>query len=106
MAEKAYHRFSCKVYSESRNAVNLLKNPMQEHFYSVAYRVYEKGEIKHHRSCLIRTSRVPTLDAARDHIRTHFLKDPTAVIAFTQVESISKEVYLKLGGDPDAPLLK
>lgn len=88
------------------NAFNLRKNPMQEHFYNVAYRVHENGEVKRHRSCLIRTSRVPTFDAARDYIRTHFLKDPAAVISFTQVESISKEVYLQLGGDPNAPMLK
>ena len=79
---------------------------MQEHFYNVAYRVYEKGEVKHHLSCMIRSSRVPTLDAARDHVRKHYLKDPAAIIVFTQVESISKEAYLKLGGDPDAPLLQ
>ena len=79
---------------------------MQEHFYNVAYRVYENGEVKHHRGCMIRASRVPTLDAARDHIRKHYLKDPVALISFTQVACISKEVYLKLGGDPDAPLLK
>ena len=79
---------------------------MQEHFYSVAYLVYENGKVKSHGSCLLITSKVPTLDSAKAYIRTHFLKDPAAVISISQVASISKEVYIKLGGDPNAPLLK
>ena len=79
---------------------------MHEHFYSVAYTVYENGVPKNQRSCLLRSPRVPNLDAAKAHIRTHFLKDPTAVIAINHVTSISHEIYLKLGGDPNAPLLK
>ena len=79
---------------------------MQEHFYNVAYKVYQNGEVKGNGSCLIRSSRVPTLDAAREHIRKFYLNDPSAVITFSQVASISKEVYIKLGGDPEAPLLK
>ena len=77
----------------------------QEHFYNVAFLVYENGQVKSHGSCLLRTSRVPTLDAARNHIRTHFLNDPTAVITISHVASISKEVYIKLGGNPNAPML-
>ena len=46
------------------------------------------------------------MDAANAHIRTHFLKDPAAVINITHVVSISEEVYRKLGGDPKAPMLK
>jgi hypothetical protein len=79
---------------------------MQEHFYNVAYIIYENGKVKDQGSCLLRTSKVPTLDAAKAHIRTHFLKDPTAVITISHVASISHEVYLKLGGNPNAPLLK
>lgn len=79
---------------------------MQEHFYNVAYKIYENGEVKSHGSCLIRTSKVPTYDAAKAHIRRHFLKNAPAIIQFSQVESISKEVYIRLGGDPNAPLLK
>jgi hypothetical protein len=78
---------------------------MHEHFYNVAYKVYENGEVKANRSCLLRSPKVPTLDAAKAHIRNHFLKDPAAVITISQVMSISKEVYLKLGGDANAPLL-
>ncbi len=79
---------------------------MQEHFYNVTYKVYEKGDVKKSGSCLLRTSKVPTLDSVRNYIRNHFLNDPKAVISFSEVESLSKEVYLQLGGDPDAPLLK
>ncbi len=79
---------------------------MQEHFYNVGYVVYENGKVKNQGSCLLRTSKVPTLDAARGHIRTHFLKDATAVITISHVASISIEVYIKLGGNPNAPLLK
>jgi hypothetical protein len=78
---------------------------MQEHFYNVAYKIYENGVVKKHGSCLLRTTKVPTLDAAKAHIRTHFLKDPTAVLTISHVASISNEVYLKLGGNPNAPLL-
>ena len=78
---------------------------MQEHFYNVAYIVYENGKAKSNGSCLLRSPRVPTLDSARAHIRTHFLNDPTAIVTISHVSSISKEVYLKLGGHPDAPLL-
>jgi hypothetical protein len=35
-----------------------------------------------------------------------FLKNPTAVITISHVTSLSQEVYKKLGGDPNAPLLK
>ena len=49
---------------------------------------------------------MPTLDAAKAHIRTHFLNDPTAVITISHVTSISQEVYQQLGGNPNAPLLK
>ncbi len=79
---------------------------MYEHFYNVAYKVYQSGEIQRNGSCLLRSSRVPTLDAAKAYIRQYFLKDAAAVINITQVMSLSKEVYLKLGGDPNAPLLK
>lgn len=79
---------------------------MQEHFYSVTYIVFENGKAKSQGSCLIKTSKVPTLDSAKAHIRTHFLKDSTAVITISHVTSISGEVYLQLGGDPNAPLLK
>lgn len=79
---------------------------MHEHFYNVAYLVHESGKVKKTGSCLLRTSKVPPLDAAKAHIRKHYLNDPAAVITFSEVSSISKEVYLKLGGDPDAPLLK
>lgn len=79
---------------------------MQENFYNVAFSVYESGVVKRNGSCLIRSSKVPTLDAARAHIRKYYLNDSAAVINFSQVASISKEVYLKLGGDPNAPLLK
>lgn len=79
---------------------------MQEHFYNVAYTVYEIGAVKGNGSCLLRTSKVPTLDSVRNYIRTHFLNDPKAVITISQVESLSKEVYIKLGGNPNAPLLK
>ena len=79
---------------------------MQEHFYSVAYLVYENGEIKGSGSCLLRSSKMPTLDSAKNHIRKFFLNDPAALVTISQVASISKEVYLQLGGDPDAPLLK
>lgn len=79
---------------------------MQEHFYNVAYKIHENGIVKSHGSCLLITSRVPTLDAAKAHIRTHFLNDPTAVITISHVSSISKEVYILLGGNPNAPLLK
>jgi hypothetical protein len=88
------------------NSFNLRKNCMQEHFYNVAYKVYENGIVKSHDSCLLRSSKVPTLDAAKDHIRLHFLKNPTAVITISHVTSLSQEVYKKLGGDPNAPLLK
>ena len=79
---------------------------MQEHFYNVAYKIYENGVVKSHRSGLIRTSKVPSLDSAKAHIREHFLNDPTAVITISHVSSISKEVFLKLGGNLNAPLLK
>lgn len=79
---------------------------MQEHFYNVAYTMYENGKVKGNGSCLLRTSKVPTLDSAKAHIRNYFLNDPTAIITISQVMSISKEVYLRLGGDPNAPLLK
>ncbi|HZF62980.1 MAG TPA: hypothetical protein VEZ55_00765 [Chitinophagaceae bacterium] len=79
---------------------------MHEHFYHVAYVVYETGEVKSNRSCLLRSSKVPTLEAAKNHIRTHFLNDSTALITISQVSSISKEVYLQLGGKADAPLIK
>ena len=79
---------------------------MTEHFYNVGYIIYENGKEKSHGSCLLRTSKVPTLDAAKAHIRMHFLNDPTAIITISHVSSISHEVYLKLGGDPNAPLLK
>jgi hypothetical protein len=79
---------------------------MHEHFYNVAYIVNENGLQRSDGSCLLRTSKVPGLDAVRNHIRKNFLKDASAVITITQVESISKEVYQMLGGDPEAPLLK
>ena len=79
---------------------------MQEHFYNVAYKIYENGIVKSNRSCLLITSKVPTLDSAKAHIRTYFLNDPTAVITISHVTSISKEVYLMLGGNPNAPLVK
>ena len=88
------------------NQFNLLKKRMQELFYNVAYTVHENGASKINRSCLLRSARLPTLDAARDHIRHYFLKDSTALITLSQVTSISKEVYLRLGGDPNAPLVK
>jgi hypothetical protein len=78
---------------------------MHEHFYNVAYTVYEKGIPKSQRSCLIRSPRVPNLDAAKAHIRTYFLKDPSAVITISNVTSISHEIYKMLGGDPNAPML-
>lgn len=78
---------------------------MHEHFYNVAYTVYENGIPKSQRSCLIRSPRVPNLDAAKAHIRTHFLKDPSAVITISNVTSISHEIYKQLGGDPNAPML-
>jgi hypothetical protein len=73
---------------------------MQEHFYNVAYKVYENGIVKSHDSCLLRSSKVPTLDAAKAHIRSHFLKNPTAVITISHVTSLSQEVYKKLGATP------
>ena len=79
---------------------------MHEHFYSVAYTVNENGIQREDGSCLLRTSKVPGLDSVRNHIRKNFLKDSSAIITITQVESISNEVYRKLGGDPEAPLLK
>ena len=79
---------------------------MHEHFYNVAYLVYENGQVKRTGSCLIRTPKVPTLDSVKNHIRNFFLNDSKAIISINEVSSISKEVYLKLGGDPDAPLLK
>lgn len=79
---------------------------MQEHFYNVAYIVYENGQEKSHGSCLLRSSKVPTLDSAKAHIRTQYLKDQAAIINISHVSSISKEVYLLLGGDPNAPMLK
>jgi len=90
----------------SDNSFNLPKNYMREHFYNVAYKIYENGVVKSHRSCLIISPKVPSLDSAKGHIRTYFLNDPTAVITISHVTSISKEVYLKLGGNPNAPLLK
>lgn len=79
---------------------------MHEHFYNVAYSVHQSGQVKSHGSCLLRTSKVPSLDAAKNHIRTYFLKDASALVTISQVTSLSKEVYIKLGGDPNAPLLK
>lgn len=79
---------------------------MHEHFYNVGYIVYQHGRPDKSGSCLLRTSKVPTLDSVKNHIRTHFLKDATAVITISQVASLSKEVYIKLGGNPEAPLLK
>lgn len=78
---------------------------MHEHFYNVGYIVFENGIPKSQSTCLIRSPKVPTLDAAKAHIRNHFLKDPSAVISISHVTSISHEVYKKLGGDPNAPML-
>ena len=79
---------------------------MHEHFYNVGYKVFENGIVKSHQSCLIRSPKVPTLDAAKAHIRTHFLNNSTAIITISHVASISKEVYIQLGGNPNAPMLK
>jgi hypothetical protein len=79
---------------------------MHEHFYSVSYSVHGIGEAKSTGGCLLRASRVPTLDSVRNHIRKHFLANPKAVISITEVESLSKEVYIQLGGDEKAPLLQ
>ena len=79
---------------------------MQEHFYNIGYSVYQNGVVSKTGSGLIRASKVPSQDSVKNHIRNHFLNDPTAVLNISQVNSISKEVYLMLGGDPESPLLK
>lgn len=79
---------------------------MHEHFYNIGYSVYQNGVVQRSGSGLIRTSKVPSLDSVKNHIRIHFLNDPTALVSISQVTSIGKEVYLMLGGDPEAPLLK
>ncbi len=79
---------------------------MHEHFYNIGYSVYQNGVVFKSGSGLIRTSKVPTLDSVKNYIRTYFLNDATAVLSISQVTSISKEVYLMLGGKPDAPILK
>ena len=79
---------------------------MQEHFYNIGYQVYQNGVVSRSGSGLIRASKVPSLDSVKNHIRTYFIKDSTAVLTISQVTSISKEIYLMLGGDPEAPLLK
>ena len=79
---------------------------MQEHFYNIGYLVYQNGAVSRSGSGLIRASKVPSLDSVKNHIRNHFIKDSTAVLTISQVTSISKEIYLMLGGDPEAPLLK
>ena len=77
---------------------------MHEHFYNVAYVVNENGLLRNY-SCLLRSAKVPPLDAARAHIRAYFLKNPAAIITIKEVTSVSKEVYIRLGGDPNAPLV-
>ena len=79
---------------------------MHEHFYNIGYVVYQNGVVSKTGSGLIRTSKVPSLDSVKNHIRNNFLNDPAAVLNISQVTSISKEIYLMLGGDPKAPLLK
>jgi hypothetical protein len=79
---------------------------MHEHFYNIGYSVYQNGVVSKSGSGLIRASKVPSLDSVKNHIRKHFLNDATALLSISQVTSISKEVYLMLGGNPDAPLLK
>ena len=79
---------------------------MHEHFYNIGYVVYQNGVVSKTGSGLIRTSKVPSLDSVKNHIRNNFLNDPAAVLSISQVTSISKEIYLMLGGDPKAPLLK
>ena len=79
---------------------------MQEHFYNVGYSVFQNGIISKTGSGLIRASKVPSLDSVKNYIRTNFLNDATAVLTISQVTSISKEVFLMLGGNPEAPILK
>jgi hypothetical protein len=79
---------------------------MHEHFYNVGYIVYESGKVRTTGNALLRTSKVPTLDSVRNHIRKYFLNDAPSVITISEVVSLSGEVYKKLGGDPNAPLLK
>ena len=79
---------------------------MHEHFYNIGYVVFQNGVVSKNGSGLIRASKVPSLDSVKNHIRNNFLKDPAAVLSISQVTSISKEIYLMLGGDPKAQLLK
>ena len=79
---------------------------MHEHFYNVGYLVYQAGKVHKSGSVLLRASKVPTLDSVKNHIRNHFLNDTKAVLTISHVSSISKEVYITLGGHPEAPLLK
>jgi hypothetical protein len=79
---------------------------MHEHFYNFSYLVFQNGVVHKSGSGLLRSSKVPTLDSVKNYIRIYYLNDPNAVLTISQVQSISKEVYIQLGGNPDAPLLK